>query len=155
MVPVEITVSRECSLFQSSEDSVSSYNKISDGTNTTSIEKSLTTEVTSHSTRKKVLKNTNSELEFPSLAQWLKPPNPKKPFRDEALTGDRSAKSSDEDRPIIGMVAAHWKDEDSEKVTPKWWDGNGIPNSTNKYKEVSLLLLLLSVTSQVKWTYLK
>ncbi|KAK3145902.1 hypothetical protein QOZ80_3BG0258970 [Eleusine coracana subsp. coracana] len=133
--PIEITVSEECSLFQSSEDSVSSFDKINDSMSTTSLEKSLATEVITHSTRKKVLKNSDSEKEFPSLSQWLKPPNPKKPFRDESLTGDRSAKSSDEDRPIIGMVAAHWKDEEPEKFTPKWWDGNGIPNSTNKYKE--------------------
>lgn len=38
------------------------------------------------------------------------------------------------DRPILGMVAAHWN-YDEPQVSPKWWDGNGIPNSTNKYKE--------------------
>ncbi|TVU44752.1 hypothetical protein EJB05_04207, partial [Eragrostis curvula] len=135
LISMEISISEECSLFQSSEDSVSSFNKISDSTNATPMEKFLTTEVTSLANRKKVLKNSDSELEFPSLSEWLKPPNPKKPFKDEALTGDRSVKSSDEDRPIIGMVAAHWKDEEPEKFTPKWWDGNGIPNSTNKYKE--------------------
>lgn len=40
------------------------------------------------------------------------------------------------DRPIIGMVAAHWNEKEQSKISPKWWDGNGIPNSTNKYKEV-------------------
>jgi hypothetical protein len=133
LVSREISLSEACSLFQSSEGSVSSYNKISDSANTTC----MTTEITTHVSRKEVLKNSDSELEFPSLSEWLKPPNPKKSFhRDEALTGERSAKSSDEDRPIIGMVAAHWKDEEPEKFTPKLWDGNGIPNSTNKYKEV-------------------
>ncbi|XP_039049433.1 protein JASON-like isoform X3 [Hibiscus syriacus] len=39
------------------------------------------------------------------------------------------------DRPIIGMVAAHWNEDKSSRFSPKWWDGNGIPNSTNKYKE--------------------
>ncbi|XP_010557153.1 PREDICTED: protein JASON-like [Tarenaya hassleriana] len=39
------------------------------------------------------------------------------------------------DRPIIGMVAAHWNAEQLSQNSPKWWDGNGIPNSTNKYKE--------------------
>jgi hypothetical protein len=34
------------------------------------------------------------------------------------------------------MVAAHWKDKEPVNCTPKWFDGNGIPNSTNKYKEV-------------------
>lgn len=40
------------------------------------------------------------------------------------------------DRPSIGMVAAHWNQEEPSQISPKWWDGNGIPNSTNKYKEV-------------------
>ncbi|KAJ8532624.1 hypothetical protein K7X08_012547 [Anisodus acutangulus] len=39
------------------------------------------------------------------------------------------------DRPILGLVAAHWKDDENSRISPKWWDGNGIPNSTNKYKE--------------------
>ncbi|XVF20823.1 hypothetical protein REPUB_Repub12eG0035800 [Reevesia pubescens] len=39
------------------------------------------------------------------------------------------------DRPIIGMVAAHWNEDESSHISPKWWDGNGIPNSTTKYKE--------------------
>ncbi|CAH8355590.1 unnamed protein product [Eruca vesicaria subsp. sativa] len=39
------------------------------------------------------------------------------------------------DRPIIGMVAAHWNEKEKSQISPKWWDGNGIPNSTNKYKE--------------------
>ncbi|XVE72332.1 hypothetical protein DITRI_Ditri11bG0031200 [Diplodiscus trichospermus] len=39
------------------------------------------------------------------------------------------------DKPIIGMVAAHWNEDESSHISPKWWDGNGIPNSTNKYKE--------------------
>ena len=135
---MEISISDEYSLFQSSEDSISSSNKIRDSMNTPSMEKSLETEATIHATRKKVLKNNDSELELPSLSHWLKPPNPKKPFRDEPLTGDRShsAKSSDEERPIIGIVAAHWKDKEPVNFTPKWFDGNGIPNSTNKYKEV-------------------
>ncbi|XP_016580353.2 protein JASON [Capsicum annuum] len=39
------------------------------------------------------------------------------------------------DRPILGLVAAHWKEDENSQISPKWWDGNGIPNSTNKYKE--------------------
>ncbi|CAN1850854.1 Protein JASON [Linum perenne] len=39
------------------------------------------------------------------------------------------------DRPIIGMVAAHWNVDEPNEARPKWWDGNGIPNSTTKYKE--------------------
>ncbi|XP_018480444.2 protein JASON isoform X2 [Raphanus sativus] len=39
------------------------------------------------------------------------------------------------DRPIIGTAAAHWNEKEQSQISPKWWDGNGIPNSTNKYKE--------------------
>ncbi|CAH8354414.1 unnamed protein product [Eruca vesicaria subsp. sativa] len=39
------------------------------------------------------------------------------------------------DRPIIGLVAAHWNENVQTEISPKWWDGNGIPNSTTKYKE--------------------
>lgn len=40
------------------------------------------------------------------------------------------------DRPILGTVAAHWYDHDTSHISPKWWNGNGIPNTTTKYKEV-------------------
>lgn len=52
------------------------------------------------------------------------------------------------DRPIIGLVASHWNNVEPSHISPKWWDGNGIPNSTNKYKEVFLLvaLFLLAAT---------
>jgi hypothetical protein len=146
VVSMEISISDECSLFQSSDGSISSSNKIRDSVNSKSMEKSLETETNIHATGKKVLKDNDSEMDLPSLSHWLKPPNPKKPFRDEALTGDRSnsAKSSDEDRPIIGMVAAHWKDKAPENFTTKWFDGNGIPNSTNKYKEVKSASIFLA-----------
>ncbi|CAA0837063.1 Protein JASON [Striga hermonthica] len=39
------------------------------------------------------------------------------------------------DRPILGMVATHWNENSDSHVSPKWWGGNGIPNSTTKYKE--------------------
>lgn len=39
------------------------------------------------------------------------------------------------DRPIIGTAAAHWSGEDPSHISPKQWDGKGIPNSTTKYKE--------------------
>ncbi|VAI37344.1 protein JASON [Triticum dicoccoides] len=133
---VETSISDECSLFQNSEGSVSSYNKTSDST--PFVEKCQATDVTVHARRNKVITtNSGSDVEFPSLSQWLKPPSSSKAIRDESYTSDtfNSAKSSDEDRPIIGMVAAHWKSEEPDNFTPKWWDGKGIPNSTNKYKE--------------------
>ncbi|CAN6455517.1 unnamed protein product [Victoria cruziana] len=69
-----------------------------------------------------------------SLADWLKPVNPKDPVSRKATINSSGSKSSDADRPIIGMVAAHWNDEQMS-ISPKCWDGNGIPNSTSKYKE--------------------
>ncbi|KAI7745917.1 hypothetical protein M8C21_005545 [Ambrosia artemisiifolia] len=41
------------------------------------------------------------------------------------------------DMPILGMVAPHWNADETvdPPAPPKWWDGNGFPNSTNKYKE--------------------
>ncbi|KAJ1385343.1 hypothetical protein SESBI_41765 [Sesbania bispinosa] len=40
------------------------------------------------------------------------------------------------DRPIIGVVAAHGNEDENSHISPaKWWDVNGIPNSTTKYKE--------------------
>ncbi|CAM0876540.1 unnamed protein product [Alopecurus aequalis] len=106
---------------ENSEGSVSSCNKIN-----AFEEKCQSTEVTVRASRKKVITNRGSDVEFPSLSEWLKPPNSR---------SSDTAKSSDDDRPIIGMVAAHWKSEEPEVFTPQWWDGNGIPNSTNKYKE--------------------
>ncbi|CAA6658047.1 unnamed protein product [Spirodela intermedia] len=39
------------------------------------------------------------------------------------------------DRPIVGIVAAHWSSEETTHTSPKLWDGKGIPNSTKKYNE--------------------
>uniref|UniRef100_A0A2N9FMK8 Uncharacterized protein n=1 Tax=Fagus sylvatica TaxID=28930 RepID=A0A2N9FMK8_FAGSY len=72
-----------------------------------------------------------------SLSAWLKP---------QPSIQDENSKNFDTvrkppfgrtpgDRPIIGLVAAHWNDNEPSHISPKWWDGNGIPNSTNKYKE--------------------
>ncbi|XP_023553555.1 protein JASON-like isoform X2 [Cucurbita pepo subsp. pepo] len=72
-----------------------------------------------------------------SLSAWLKPVathdddglkfgGAHRPIRVGRSAGDR---------PIIGMVAAHWSEDEPVQISPKEWDGNGIPNSTNKYKE--------------------
>lgn len=75
-----------------------------------------------------------------SLSAWLKPAASTSDDNSKS-TGGSSRKNSHfarnpGDRPIIGMVAAHWIEEETPQIGPKWWDGNGIPNSTNKYKEV-------------------
>ncbi|XP_004499969.1 protein JASON-like isoform X2 [Cicer arietinum] len=72
-----------------------------------------------------------------SLSSWLKPASVILEERSKKMEmGYIHVRKTPADRPIIGMVAAHWiEDEHSDVPPPKWWDGNGIPNSTNKYKE--------------------
>ncbi|XP_020269189.1 protein JASON-like [Asparagus officinalis] len=80
----------------------------------------------------------NPKLVVSSLSQWLKPPLTKEERWEKSnVMNERSpsSKSPNADRPIIGMVAAHWKENEPSSISPKWFDGNGIPNSTNKYKE--------------------
>ncbi|KAL8160136.1 hypothetical protein V2J09_001673 [Rumex salicifolius] len=65
------------------------------------------------------------------LSSWIKTP---------ALDGGGNERKyrpggNQEDRPILGLVAEHWKEEDVSRISPKEWDGNGIPNTTTKYKE--------------------
>jgi hypothetical protein len=48
-----------------------------------------------------------------------------------------------EDRPIFGSLADHW--EAAWATKRPTWDGKGIPNSTNKYREVSAVSHLSSV----------
>ncbi|KAF2290677.1 hypothetical protein GH714_014969 [Hevea brasiliensis] len=74
-----------------------------------------------------------------SLSSWFKP---RQSVNDNDDPNDRTASSKNfrfgktpTDRPIIGMVAAHWNENEPSHISQKWWDGNGIPNSTNKYKE--------------------
>ncbi|KAG8387146.1 hypothetical protein BUALT_Bualt03G0222900 [Buddleja alternifolia] len=74
-----------------------------------------------------------------SLSSWFKPASANKEGHNE-LFGSISGENvrcgrTPGDRPILGMVAAHWHDDETSHISPKWWDGNGIPNSTNKYKE--------------------
>ncbi|KAF9626684.1 hypothetical protein IFM89_038779 [Coptis chinensis] len=51
--------------------------------------------------------------------------------------GSQTAKPTFLDVSIIGLLQRHWSEDEPSQICPKWWDGNGIPNSTNKYKEVS------------------
>ncbi|XP_054795296.1 protein JASON-like [Prosopis cineraria] len=40
------------------------------------------------------------------------------------------------ERPVLGMVAAHWNEDEKLQIpSPESWYDNGIPNTTNKYKE--------------------
>ncbi|KAJ0980414.1 hypothetical protein J5N97_008669 [Dioscorea zingiberensis] len=89
--------------------------------------------------REKVfLKSNDEQLVVSSLSQWLKPlpaNGERGKGQDTINENSHSGKSPDCDRPILGTVAAHWTDDEPSNISPKWWDGNGIPNSTNKYKE--------------------
>ncbi|XP_021735274.1 protein JASON-like [Chenopodium quinoa] len=75
-----------------------------------------------------------------SLSAWLKPPASKYDDDHHNLGAASYRKPkigrTPGDRPIIGLVATHWNDqEEASHISPKGWDGNGIPNSTTKYKE--------------------
>ncbi|KAL3849102.1 hypothetical protein ACJIZ3_010984 [Penstemon smallii] len=74
-----------------------------------------------------------------SLSSWLKPTSAKQDGNNEQFGSDSGENlhcgKTPGDRPILGMVAAHWKDDETSHLSPTMWDGNGIPNSTNKYKE--------------------
>lgn len=76
-----------------------------------------------------------------SLSSWFKPLSAKQDGNTKKFSSISSENvhwgKTPQDRPILGMVAAHWNDDETSHITPKWWDGNGIPNSTNKYNEVS------------------
>lgn len=73
-----------------------------------------------------------------SLSTWLKPIPSSKDGNNQkfvGVSGRPRAARTPMDGPIIGMVAAHCNEDEPSRISPKWWDGNGIPNSTNKYKE--------------------
>ncbi|CAL8138285.1 unnamed protein product [Prunus armeniaca] len=85
-------------------------------------------------------KETSSGQEFnveSSLSSWLKPVNRDDNNQNFGYVPGRTRHfgRTPGDRPIIGLVATHWNEDESTRISPKWWDGNGIPNSTNKYKE--------------------
>ncbi|KAF5179119.1 Jason-like protein [Thalictrum thalictroides] len=42
---------------------------------------------------------------------------------------------SDMDRPILGIVASEWNNDEPPHISDNFLVGNGIPNSTRKYKE--------------------
>ncbi|KAL7215640.1 hypothetical protein ACSBR1_027733 [Camellia fascicularis] len=88
------------------------------------------------------VRETSVEKEFKvegSLSSWLKPPSTNQDGNNQSSgsisIGKAHLHRTPGDRPIIGMVAAHWNEDEPTRISPKYWDGNGIPNSTNKYKE--------------------
>ncbi|XP_057472578.1 protein JASON-like [Actinidia eriantha] len=73
-----------------------------------------------------------------SLSSWLKPSSTNEDGNFHHSGSISVVKTqlgrTPGERPIIGMVAAHWNEVEPHNLA-KYWDGNGIPNSTNKYKE--------------------
>nr|XP_043629915.1 protein JASON-like [Erigeron canadensis] len=74
----------------------------------------------------------------PTLSSWLPHKSNDENCIDQSLVpisqGLPDFGQTPGDRPILGIVTANWNAEETS-VTPKWWNGNGIPNTTNKYKE--------------------
>ncbi|CAL0307448.1 unnamed protein product [Lupinus luteus] len=89
----------------------------------------------------KMVSKENESKEEASLSSHLKPASISQEEKNKAMETAYSQshyfhKTPASDRPIIGVVAAHWKEDDDSHISrAKWWDGNGIPNSTTKYKE--------------------
>lgn len=78
-----------------------------------------------------------------SLSSWFKPiSSAKKEANNKGFGENVHRGRTPGDRPILGMVAAHWNEDETSRISPKWWDGNGIPNSTNKYKEVFFVFVI-------------
>ncbi|KAK7304977.1 hypothetical protein VNO77_42874 [Canavalia gladiata] len=101
-----------------------------------SVERSQIANSTPEKGLKKMTYDNESKVEE-SLSSWLKPAAVILEERNKRMEiAYNQIHKTPAERPIIGMVAAHWnEEEDSQGPPPKWWDGNGIPNSTNKYKE--------------------
>jgi hypothetical protein len=96
---------------------------------------------TSGKSLKKIESETESNMEA-SLCSWLKPASIIiEEGNEEIETADCEILQS-ADRSIIGVVHAELNEvNDSRIVPPKWRNGNGIPNSTKKYKEVWLVIV--------------
>ncbi|XP_073001795.1 protein JASON-like isoform X2 [Typha latifolia] len=73
-----------------------------------------------------------------SLSHCLRPPTLEEHKEDLKNLIEESlhcSENSDTNRHIIGIFPANWNNDEPAHKFPKWWDGNGIPNSTTKYKE--------------------
>lgn len=76
-----------------------------------------------------------------SLSYWLKPASvthdKRKGRMESTVIQIPHLCKTPAEKPIIGMISANCNEnEDPQILSPKFWGGNGIPNSTKKYKEV-------------------
>ncbi|KAF8691168.1 hypothetical protein HU200_040282 [Digitaria exilis] len=75
-----------------------------------------------------------------SLSYWLKPSSADDESRSDNNTEDSFGKEPRYDKsvfdvPIFPVSGFYWDSDNPTPVLPKAWDGNGIPNTTTKYKE--------------------
>ncbi|RLM78795.1 protein JASON-like isoform X2 [Panicum miliaceum] len=75
-----------------------------------------------------------------SLSYWLKPSSADDERHRDANTEDNFGKESCYensvfDAPIFPASGFNWDNDNPTPVLLKTWDGNGIPNTTTKYKE--------------------
>lgn len=99
--------------------------------------KNGTTPLSDHYQRSPGRMDTNFQVLTPQRDPQVTPEvfiSPKGCHKDLAFT--RLLDINLEDRPIFGTIADHWEAA-SWSTKRQAWDGKGIPNSTNKYKEVS------------------
>jgi len=78
-----------------------------------------------------------------SLSHWLKPSSADDESNsspDDGNVGKETwYEASISDVPIFPAFGLNWETDNPTPVLPKAWDGNGIPNTTTKYKEVYIL----------------
>lgn len=75
-----------------------------------------------------------------SLSYWLKPSSADDESRstntEDNVGKELCYEQSVFDVPIFPALGFNWDNDNPTPVLPKAWDGNGIPNTTTKYKEV-------------------
>lgn len=86
-----------------------------------------------------------------SLSHWLKPSSAddeSKCSPDDGNVGKETwYETSVSDVPIFPAFGFNWETDNPTPVLPKAWDGNGIPNTTTKYKEVYIKTCSLRMLS--------
>lgn len=82
-----------------------------------------------------------------SLSHWLKPSSADEESNSSPVDGNVGKETwyeaSVSDVPIFPAFGSIWETDNPTPVLPKPWDGNGIPNTTTKYKEVNIYALRL------------
>ncbi|KAG0480801.1 hypothetical protein HPP92_011659 [Vanilla planifolia] len=89
------------------------------------------------------IEDRKSTQEMPILSNkeiswWLKAQSTKDETKITIDVGNQPPKSDcspNVDKPITGAASSFWNEEELCGALPKQWDGNGIPNTTTKYKE--------------------